>query len=95
MGTRSQSGARRGRQSSKPQGMFHEKCRQWHIATEPCPLDEISTLRNTLRELADAAEEMASMDQDMPSAKDTEARFDQALADARALLVYGIAGAPL
>lgn len=38
MGTRSQSGARRGRQpKSSYSGMFHDRCGQVHDAKKPCP----------------------------------------------------------
>jgi hypothetical protein len=43
-------------------------------------------MRNALRELADAAEEQASSEPDMPSNNETCQRFDAALATARAVL---------
>ena len=48
--------------------------------------DESFSLRTALRELADASEEAASSDPNMPSHKESGLRFDTALDAARALL---------
>lgn len=45
-----------------------------------------SALRKALQELADAAEDFAGSEPDMPSHADAEKRFDAALEDARQVL---------
>jgi hypothetical protein len=59
------------------------------VCGKPWPCPELRTsnpMRNALQELADAAEEQASSEPDMPSNDETCQRFDAALAAARAVL---------
>ena len=69
-----------------PKRLLRVECAQCHKLVVEVECTDTSKLQGALRELADASEEAASSDPDMPSAKDSGLRFDAALDAAREIL---------
>lgn len=69
-----------------PTRTLRVECAVCHGLVVEVECTETSKLQSVLRELADASEEAASSDSDMPSAKESGLRFDAALDAAREIL---------